>query len=140
MKLQLSLEGTRQEILNQLDEMRTMVSTSLEKQPPAGEKKKAPKKAKKEEEENLEMEEVELDESEADDDFEDDAGEIDVGDDDEEEESTTTLDQVRNALKKFAARGEKHKAQAMKLLKGYKVKNVDDLPKKVYGEILKKLK
>lgn len=81
-----------------------------------------------EEEEEVEEEEIDDDEAEQEEETE------------EEDDSAPTLKVLTNALKKFSNRGEKQKNKAMMILKKYKIKHVDDLPKSKYKEVLKQLK
>ncbi len=167
MKVTLHLEGTRQEIVAQLDEARLVYTSSLEAQPAKGAKKAA--KSKKPKDEDVEKEEDEDEEESADDSDEeedsglgeddgagDDANEPGEEDEDEEEESEEDDEEeapkapkkeaVVKALKTFAAKGEKFKTKAMAALgsfksaAGKKVKHVDDMKKADYASLLKKLK
>ncbi len=140
MKVTLHLEGTRQEVLNQIDEFKTVLGTSLEKQPPAKAAAAAVKTTKPKKEELADDEYTE-DEVEADEETEIDDDDAVIEEDEEEEAPRgPTLDAVKNALKKFAARGVEEKKKAMKYLRSYGVAHVDELPKKVYAELIKKLK
>lgn len=56
---------------------------------------------------------------------------------DEEEETGPTLKDVTTALKKFSARGAEYASQAKAVLKKYKVKHVDELPKNSYAAVIK---
>lgn len=139
MKITLHLEGTRQEILAQIDEARVVINSSLEAQPPK-DAKKTSKTTKATKEEPAEEEEEAPGEDDAGDEPADES-EVDLGEDEPaEEDDGPSLDQVKKALKAFAAKGDKFKQKAMALLKSYKIKHVDDLPKGKYAEVLKKLK
>lgn len=158
MKVTLHLEGTRQEIVEQIDEARLVYTSSLEAQPAKGAKKaakgKKPKDEDVEEEEDEDEEESddsedEDEEEESDDEEEESEDEDEEESDDEEEESSSKApkkEAVVKALKTYAAKGAKFKDKAMAALgsfksaAGKKVKHVDDMKKSDYALLLKKLK
>ena len=141
MKVTLHLEGTRQEIIEQLSEFQTVLATSLDKQPPAGKRgRKAKEEPVEETEEEEEQEENEEEENEEEDEKEESEEEEDAP---PPKKSKVTLEQVTKLLKSFSARGEDEKDQAKRVLKKYlpKGKNhVDDLPEKHYADVIKALK
>src|SRR5216117_2806118 len=113
MKVTLHLEGTREEITDQLQEFKTILETSSKNQPPAGKRGRKPKE---------EGEEVEEEEAA----------------DDSDEEPTTKA--VTKAFRAFAAQGKAQNKRSIEILKGYMVDHVDKLNVKQRKEALKKLK
>jgi len=158
MKVALHLEGNRQEVLNQIDEFRTVLTTSLDAQPPKGGKptaasepaapvetkgKKGAAKGKKPEpdtgEEDTDQEEAGENSSEE---SADDMGfsEEEEEEEAEEQEELPKQSDVINACRAFTKGNDAKKAVVKKLLASFKVKSVLDLKAPQYKEFLAKLK
>lgn len=158
MKVTLHLEGKRQEVLNQIDEFRLVVSSSLEAQPPKGAKPKAAeaeaplvseadklkgkKAAKGKKPEPEEEAEGDTTQEEGGEDSSEESAD-DMGFDEEEEvdaPAETTQNDVVQACRNFTKGDDAKKAKVKKLLGAFKVKSVLDLKKAQYSEFLAKLK
>lgn len=144
MKVSLSLEGNRQEILDQLAEFKTVIETSLDNQKPAATAKppkgKATAKAKKAEAVD-EEEEFDLDAGESDDaadevDLDDDSDDLDSEDDDADDGEKPTIDGVIKAFQKFAGKKTANKAKAKAILAKFKVASVRELKEKHFQQAL----
>jgi len=137
MKVTLHLEGTREEITDQLQEFKTILETSSKNQPPAGKRGRKPK----DEEEEVEEPEVdakeEVEEPEEESEEEEEVEEEEAADDSDEEPTTKA---VTKAFRAFAAQGKAQNKRSIEILKGYMVDHVDKLNVKQRKEALKKLK
>lgn len=150
MKVTLHLEGSRQQVLDQIAEFTTVLNTSLAAQKPAAEKKaegkpgKPGKPAKKEEvtEASDDFPE-ETGDTGADESAEDDGGDFGLDDDEPVEEKKPegpSLADVQNHIKKYAAKGAAQKDRAKKLMAKLGIKSMDKIDSKHFASILKNLK
>jgi hypothetical protein len=71
---------------------------------------------------------------------ESDDAEVEAEETEEDADEATTLADVQNALKAFAARGTKYKDKAMSVLKKLGVKHVNELKPKQFDAVIKALK
>jgi hypothetical protein len=161
MKVTLHLEGNRQEVLNQIDEFRTVLTTSLDAQPPKGGKPKAApepeaplvseadklkgkkgakgKKPEPEPDTGEDDTDQEEDGENSSDESADDMGFTEEEEEAEEEEAPKQSD-VINACRAFTKGNDAKKAVVKKLLASFKVKSVLDLKAAQYKDFLAKLK
>lgn len=139
MKMQLCLNGTRQEILAQIDEARLVFATSLEAQPPAGAGKSGKdKKPPKEEKE------PEADDPTPNEEATPDADNDDLGFDEPppaKEKKKLKIEDVQIAFRDFAKGNDgKNREKAKKVLEKFKVKSVLDLKPEDFEKAIAALK
>lgn len=132
MKVTLHLEGSRQEIQQQIAEFSLVLETSLAAQKPAAEKKAAPKKAAAKEEPQDEPETEDAGEM-------DDFGMDDDAPEEAEEPTGPTLGEVQQHIKKYAAKSAAQKDRAKKLMAKLGIKAMDKIPAQHFAAILKNL-
>lgn len=123
MKVTLHLEGTRQEILDQVDEFRTCIATSLSSQPPAASRGsgKAGKASKKEDtaEEPNDAEGSGLEEVE-----EASADDMGFGEVEEKAEPKLTIEDVQKAFREFSKSPKGGREKAIKIMGKFGVKSI----------------
>jgi hypothetical protein len=138
MKMQLCLNGTRQEILAQIDEARLVFATSIEAQPPAGAARAGKPAKDKKEEKEPEVEAEEPTPAEASE------GGDDMGFDEpppaKEKKKELKIEDVQIAFRDFAKAKEGNREKAKKVLEKFKVKSVLDLKKEDFEKAIAALK
>lgn len=129
MKLTVHLEGTRQDMLNQLSEAKVMLESSLAAQPPAAAGKPGKPAAAKPAPAAEETKEEESSGAEADD---------DMGF--EEKPAAITMEDVVVAFRDFAGAKAGNRDKAKKVLEKFGITSIKDLKKDQYEKAIKLLK
>lgn len=153
MKMQLCLNGTRQEILAQIDEARLVFATSLEAQPPAGAAKdKAGKSSTPAAGKNAKKEEPAAEQSEGEGSGQTEAentASADAADNDDlgfdepppaKEKKKLKIEDVQIAFRDFAKAKDGNRDKAKKVLEKFKVKSVLDLKPEDFEKAIAALK